>query len=474
MTLAPATIESQATELAVDAFDAFCQDIAGMFSVEMTGEHQGAAVESAATLQKRFKKLTAVNTVHSEGVMEGLFHLLFDQAGVFTLSGVVVMLPEDRIVENIKRGTVDDLGSMNDAIGEVGNLLVGSWDRVFRENMEGHGHFRQTGSFVGKPWDNPEEKIQLSSREELVCVGFEVTVDSYPSFSCAAVFPRSIFGGGAVPPETAAGPTPATGVQPQVPQAVAPLSEPVRPAVASRPPSEPSDEPTIAAIGEPGPPGYAETPNAQVQATATPEAPHGVQTAEARPANGGMVRQAIHQMTDSAQRPREAPTLRSMTALDIMHDRLVWAGPDDSIQQVHAQMQQQAVDYVLVGDEATLEGIVSSSTIAGAVSPYLRPCFAKWRRPLDDATLQIRVRWVMARPVYTVRAEACIDEIVRRMRQYRVRSLPVQDVKGRVVGIVTAWDVMQHVCNETQAAGIAGDSLVSSQPAGGVRDGVVR
>ncbi len=241
MTASLAPIESEVTELAVDAFDAFCQDISGMFGVEMNGEHKEITLETVATLKKRFKKLTAVNTVRSEGVMDGMFQLLFDQGGLFTLSGVIVMLPENRIMEEIKRGTVEDLGSMNDAIGEVGNLLVGSWDRVFREDMEGHGHFLQTGSFIGKPWDNPEEKISLSSKEELICVGFEVTVDPYPSFACAAVFPRSLFGTKEAPAEPVEE-TPAEPVKPEpapAPKPVAP--EPAEPPQAAAPAEAPQE-----------------------------------------------------------------------------------------------------------------------------------------------------------------------------------------------------------------------------------------
>ena len=52
----------------------------------------------------------------------------------------------------------------------------------------------------------------------------------------------------------------------------------------------------------------------------------------------------------------------------------------------------------MIGADGVLEGLVSKSDLAGAASPYLRPEFAKWRWPLDDATLQIKVKWIMSRP----------------------------------------------------------------------------
>ena len=50
---------------------------------------------------------------------------------------------------------------MGDAVGEIGNLMVGSWDRVFRKELPGHGHFVLNKNFIGSPWNNPEESYRL-------------------------------------------------------------------------------------------------------------------------------------------------------------------------------------------------------------------------------------------------------------------------------------------------------------------------
>ena len=159
MTAKPTEVQSRAIELATEAFDAFCEDISGMFGVDMECVSQEAEPGTVMDLKKRFKKLTAVNIVKARGILNGTFQLIFDQGGLFTLSGTIVMLPENRILEEIKRGTIKDVESMNDAVKEAGNLLVGSWDRVFREELKGHGHFLQTDTFIGTPWDDPKEKI---------------------------------------------------------------------------------------------------------------------------------------------------------------------------------------------------------------------------------------------------------------------------------------------------------------------------
>ena len=114
--------------------------------------------------------------------------------------------------------------------------------------------------------------------------------------------------------------------------------------------------------------------------------------------------------------PALAALLR-VPASEIMEKDVVWANPEDTVQDVIAKMQQHNVGYVLVGRNGVLEGLVSSSNILGAVSLYLRPMFAKWRRPEDDATLGVKVKWIMSRPVRTVRPDATLAVLIESMRR---------------------------------------------------------
>ncbi len=50
-------IESQAVELSTDAFEAFCDDISGMFGVDMTCEQQEVTAVTIKDLKRHFKKL---------------------------------------------------------------------------------------------------------------------------------------------------------------------------------------------------------------------------------------------------------------------------------------------------------------------------------------------------------------------------------------------------------------------------------
>lgn len=130
---------------------------------------------------------------------------------------------------------------------------------------------------------------------------------------------------------------------------------------------------------------------------------------------------------------------------------MVWADPEDTVQDVIAKMQQHNVGYVLIGHNGVLEGLVSSSNILGAVSLYLRPMFAQWRRPEDDATLGVKVKWIMSRPVRTVRADATLAAVIESIRRCGGRCLPVVDARGTVQGLVSVFDILLRIQQADQS-----------------------
>lgn len=426
MTATQTEFELRAIELSTEAFNGFCDDISGMFGVDMKCVPQKASEETVNGLKKRFKKLSAVNNVDTIGAMHGTFYLIFDQGGLFTLSGVIVMLPENRILEEIKRGTIKDVDSMNDAVREVGNLCVGSWDRVFREEYEGHGHFVQNGTFIGNPWDNTEESIKLKNEESLSFVPFEMTVGNFPTFNCGVIFPKSIF---------------------------TPQSESI---------SENNDI-TEDSVDN----GESEPSKENSETTVQKDEPVAESNSDNQMNNS--VSETIKKMTNSpADLPGQSVALKndvsnkdvrhsnefevislSVCAKDIMETNVSWCGPDESVQQAIDKMRQFDTGYLLIGNEGVLEGIVSRSDITGAVSPYLRAIFSKWRRPLDDATLNIKIKWIMRRPVHTIKPDINITKIMENMRLLGVRCFPVIDSKNNVQGIVTVFDIFKALNTNT-------------------------
>jgi len=155
----------------------------------------------------------------------------------------------------------------------------------------------------------------------------------------------------------------------------------------------------------------------------------------------GPVREAINELIKSANLPAGTPP--SMTARDVMKAAVLWADPEDTVEHVMKQMQQHGAGYVVVGREGQVQGIVSRSDTAAAVSPYLRNVFAHLKRPLDDASLQIRIQWFMSKPVHTVGPEAELDRVIGTMVKNGVRGVPVVDCEGGVLGLITVFDLLQ-------------------------------
>jgi CBS domain-containing protein len=410
-TIAPDII-ARTTELTDTAFDSFCEDIAGMFGIEMKCERRQASLETVQSLNTHFKKLAAVHVVQGRGALDGQFQLMFDQGGLFILSGVVVMLPQARILEEVKRGSIESVEHLKDSAQEVGNLLVGSWDRVFRAGCKGHQHFLKAATSIGKPLDNPAV-TGLTAGLEILLVVYEMTVESYPSFKCAAIFPKSALAGMVVqneePPAPAAEEAPVDTSTGAAAKHSAPVPETAPPAVAQ----------------------------AAREVPVTPVAPSDILPPPAFGPN--------HARSGGASPQSGVAELLRKTAAEIMDKKVIWATPESTVQEVIALMQQNACPYILVGTQGSVEGLVSRSDILGAVSLYLRPVFAKWRRPEDDATLGVKVKWIMSRPVRTVRPDASLVAMIECMRHFGGRCLPVVDEQGSVRGIVTVFDILLHI-----------------------------
>jgi CBS domain-containing protein len=180
-------------------------------------------------------------------------------------------------------------------------------------------------------------------------------------------------------------------------------------------------------------------------------------TAESQEPAAGEVSKSIQQMVQSqSNQPREqSPAGSGLCAKDVMLKELVWGSPEDSVQQAITKIQQYAGGYLMVGIDGVLEGIVSNSNITGALSPYLRSVFAKWRGPLDDATLQIRIKWIMNRPVHTVKPQTPLANIMENMCRYGVMCLPVIDQQGKVQGLVTETDIFKALLELKSSPGIS-------------------
>jgi CBS domain-containing protein len=135
--------------------------------------------------------------------------------------------------------------------------------------------------------------------------------------------------------------------------------------------------------------------------------------------------------------------LRGLCARDIMQKNILWCSSEEGMGEVLAKMCQGDKNYALIGRDDTPEGIVSMSDLRAGMSPYLRPEFAKWRRPIDDASLRIKVRWLMSKNVHTVKSHDCLSDVATSMCRLGLRSMPVVNQKGQIEGLVNVFDVLR-------------------------------
>jgi CBS domain-containing protein len=480
-------LQARTTDVTVEAFNAFAEDIATMFDTEINAIQMDISEGTVSDLKTSYKKLAAICSVRAEGAVNGEFHVVFDKDGTFTLPGTFVMQPEQIILQNRKNGDEDNAKEIGDALAEVGNLLVGSWDRIFREELKGHGHFTQTGTFIGNPWTKPEESIRLGKDDEIIIITFEMTVDPLPPFGCAIFYPKTVFdapekaeeapaeeAAEAPAEEPAAEETPAEEPAAEEAPAEEPAAEEApaeEPAVEEAPAEEPAAEeaPAEEPAAEEAPaekPVAEEAPAEEPAAEEAPaEAPAAEEAAVPAPAPEPVkasvedrpVSNAIRQMAESvAALPGGGGVggvntiLSSLQAKDVMRTSVVWADPDDTVEQIIEEMQQNNTGYVMVGKDGKLEGIVSKSDVRGALSPYLQSMFVKWRSSMDIATLQIKAQWVMSRPVRTVRPDATLLSVIQAITEHGGRCMPVADEEG-LKGIITVFDIFNALLGLAEA-----------------------
>lgn len=116
------------------------------------------------------------------------------------------------------------------------------------------------------------------------------------------------------------------------------------------------------------------------------------------------------------------------------------------------RLSQDRIGALVVSDDGRrLDGIISERDIAYALAKH------------GGSIERIPVRELMTKSVITCRPGDTIHETMRTMSQKRVRHLPVQD-GDRLVGIVTAGDIMKYRLEEVQLeAAVLRDAVIAAR-----------
>lgn len=481
------------TDLSAGLIDGFLHCASRICGSQITCNPQQVCAVTIESLAKEFKKPVCVNSVKAQGLPAGSFHFVLGAEALFTLAGVAAGQRKKTILQNRKSGTIKSASQFRDILTQFGEVLVCSWNLCSRNEVAGVSHFERTDTFIGNPWHKPKARMNLDESEELVCVPYEMQVGAYPAFKCAIIFPKEALSSGLFHASAQAGDkaqepesheAPGKKADPkktdEVPQGLKkePAHEKVRkvtkhgkkkaaprdqdkaatqekasPAASeTKPASEPTEGPPTevpgsAAEPEAGGPDSVSSPDAVAERQ---------ETAESRQQEKGPVSDSISRIVESpAALPGESQTrgseaepadsssdrIQTITAQDIMQENILWGDAEQGVHEILAKMQQYNTGYVLIGDGGKADGIVSESSLKEALSPYLHAPFDKWKRPLDDATLRIKVKWVMSEPVHSVEREAPLSAMMARMCEDNLQVLVVTDQENKVQGLVTTFDI---------------------------------
>jgi len=122
---------------------------------------------------------------------------------------------------------------------------------------------------------------------------------------------------------------------------------------------------------------------------------------------------------------------RQPAVADIMTTPVVTSGPEEVISQVATTMQHHKIGSVVIMEDQKIVGILTESDfvkIVEKVGMLLKEDLAKHH---------------MAKPVITIQSNASIADAIRLMRVNHIRHLIVLDKDLKMVGMLSARDLMK-------------------------------
>lgn len=152
---------------------------------------------------------------------------------------------------------------------------------------------------------------------------------------------------------------------------------------------------------------------------------------------------------DSAPRPRPAKSSAGfppMTVADVMTKSVVSAYPGAQFKEIAQALHRNGINSVpVLNEQRHVVGVVTASDLLARISrggPAQRghrPSHQDKRHKVHGGTAHD----LMSTPAITLRPGASIADAARLMSRHRVRSVPVVDRTGRLVGMVSRADLIE-------------------------------
>jgi len=139
----------------------------------------------------------------------------------------------------------------------------------------------------------------------------------------------------------------------------------------------------------------------------------------------------------------ELPELKeNLVVKDYMTSRVVTLDPDDSLLEAHRVMGLERIRSMPVVDDEQLLGIVTrTDLLSNDNSRFL----SRNNQEESIRVLISSVEQIMTRKVITIKPDASLIEAAKIMMEKKIHSLPVEDEKKKLAGIITESDLFRMV-----------------------------
>ena len=126
------------------------------------------------------------------GDREGLGFMAIQVPDAIILGGTLIMLPEDQIQEQKQNGQFD--GDVEDAYGEIANILSGSLTQVFLDRYPKQIRFIKTEAETIVPTKIDPSSEQPFAEENYYLASFAIHLEGHELHRILLIFPAAIFG----------------------------------------------------------------------------------------------------------------------------------------------------------------------------------------------------------------------------------------------------------------------------------------
>lgn len=137
-----------------------------------------------------------------------------------------------------------------------------------------------------------------------------------------------------------------------------------------------------------------------------------------------------------------------MLVKDLMTTEVITISPEAPVEEAYGLMKKHDIRRLpVVGLEGTLLGIVTDRDVRQVLIPW-RSTIRRGEKDFYYLAGDKDVEDIMTREVITIGPEARVTEAARILHQHKFGGLPVVDQAGKVIGILTAVDLLSLLINK--------------------------